>query len=95
MAVAWMYLNPLVAMDGPIENVLEMVNNIRASFSKFIYDADWMDTATKIATLEKNKKMTSQVGYPKWLFDEGELDEYYAGVLKLIFFNIALIIYFL
>ena len=41
---------------------------------------DWMDQRTKQATLEKNRKMESQIGFPDWLFTENELDEYYENV---------------
>ncbi|XP_024945787.1 neprilysin-1 isoform X2 [Cephus cinctus] len=79
MAVSWLFVDPDFHKEkGP--KVREMVEDIRESFASLVISTDWMDRSTKIATLEKNKKMASVIGYPNWLFEEGEIDEYYEGI---------------
>lgn len=80
MAVAWLYASPMFLEDGSSDKVFEMLENIKLSFSEFVLDIDWMDDKTKIATLEKNRKMQSLIGYPDWLYDDTEIDTYYDGV---------------
>ncbi|XP_011499234.1 PREDICTED: neprilysin-1 [Ceratosolen solmsi marchali] len=80
MAVSWLYVNPSFTSDGSIDQVSEMLENIKLSFSKFVLGVDWMDDQTKIKTLEKNRKMKSLIGFPKWLFQTGELDIFYKGI---------------
>lgn len=62
------------------KKVLEMLDNIKQAFASMVLRTDWMDQRTKQATLEKNRKMESQIGFPDWLFTENELDEYYENV---------------
>ena len=79
MAVSWLFVDPHFHEEiGP--KVTEMLEDIRAAFAAMVVDSDWMDEATKFATLKKNKKMSSVIGHPTWLFEEGEIDEYYEGV---------------
>lgn len=79
MAVSWLFVDPnFHETIGP--NVVEMLDDIRAAFADLVWQADWMDSRTKMATLEKSKKMASVIGHPHWLFEEGQLDEYYEGV---------------
>lgn len=80
MAIAWLFVSPSFLSDGTSDKVHEMLENIKESFSKFVISIDWMDAETKIATLNKNRKMKSLIGFPDWLFEDGELDSYYEGV---------------
>ncbi|XP_001605702.1 endothelin-converting enzyme homolog isoform X1 [Nasonia vitripennis] len=80
MAVAWLFVNPSFIDDGLSDKVSEMLENIKLSFSTFVTSIDWMDGRTKIATMEKNRRMKSLIGFPEWLFQEGELDSYYEGL---------------
>ncbi|XP_058792667.1 endothelin-converting enzyme homolog isoform X2 [Phymastichus coffea] len=80
MAVAWMYVNSSFADDGLNHKVSEMIENIKSAFTNFVYNIEWMDQSTKLATLEKNRRMKSLIGYPYWLFEDGTLDEYYDGI---------------
>lgn len=57
-----------------------MINNIRWAFEKLIERLDWMDKPTKSATLEKVEAMRSFIGYPEWLAEPRQLEEYYSGV---------------
>ena len=80
-----MFVNPSFIADGSSDKVEEMLENIKSSFSNFVLDIDWMDGQTKVATLEKNRRMKSLIGFPDWLFEEGELDSYYEGVIVFIY----------
>lgn len=82
MAVAWLFVNPSFIDDGLSDKVSEMLENIKLSFSTFVTSINWMDGRTKIATLEKNRRMKSLIGFPDWLFQHGELDSYYEGVSR-------------
>ncbi|CAB0041351.1 unnamed protein product [Trichogramma brassicae] len=81
MAVAWLVVEPAFARDGSRDRVAEMLDNIKRAFMDFVLeDIEWMDGPTKVATLEKNRKMKSLIGFPDWLFEDGRLDEYYDGI---------------
>lgn len=79
MAVSWLFVDPTFHSNKARE-VMEMLENIREAFALLVVKMDWMDQPTKMATLEKNRKMTSGIGFPEWLFDEKKLNEYYEGV---------------
>ncbi|KAJ8680665.1 hypothetical protein QAD02_016452 [Eretmocerus hayati] len=80
MAVAWLFVKPSFMSDGSRDNVQEMLDLIKESFSKYVAHLDWMDKLTKNVTVDKNNKMKSLIGYPKWLFNETKLDSYYDGI---------------
>lgn len=79
MAVSWLFVDPLFH-DETDQKVLEMVQYIKQSFHSMVYNSDWMDKRTKLATYGKIKQMTSVTGYPNWLFDEEEINNYYKDV---------------
>ncbi|XP_014467305.1 PREDICTED: neprilysin-11 isoform X1 [Dinoponera quadriceps] len=79
MAVSWLFIDPTFH-NNKARKVHEMLEDIREAFVSLIGETDWMDLQTKVATLEKSKKMTSEIGYPEWLFDEKKLNEYYEGI---------------
>lgn len=79
MAVSWLFVDSTFHEDKG-KKVLEMLDNIKQAFASMVLRTDWMDQRTKQATLEKNRKMESQIGFPDWLFTENELDEYYENV---------------
>ena len=58
----------------------EMVELIRAEFSKMLDELDWMDSETKEKAHTKLEKMASYMAYPKELLDNDLLNEYYAGL---------------
>ena len=84
MAVARLYVDPSFYENGQFDKVNEMISNIRKSFSKIVQEANWMDEITKLATLEKEKKMSALIGYPKWLFNDDLLNEYNSGVIFIL-----------
>ncbi|KZC06063.1 PREDICTED: neprilysin-2 [Dufourea novaeangliae] len=79
MAVSWLYVDPSFH-EAEGKKVFEMLDDIKEAFASMVSRTDWMDGKTKTATLEKNRKMDSQIGFPDWLFDEDVLNEYYEGI---------------
>ncbi|XP_050462016.1 endothelin-converting enzyme homolog [Cataglyphis hispanica] len=79
MAVSWLFVDPTFHSNKG-RKVMEMLEDIKEAFASLVVKMDWMDQSTKIATLEKNRKMRSGIGFPEWLFDEKQLDEYYEGI---------------
>jgi len=79
MAVSRLFVEPTFH-DNEAPKVQEMLDNIREAFTSLVVEADWMDQSTKAATLEKNRKMGSKIGFPKWLFNEDEFNRYHEGV---------------
>lgn len=79
MAVSWLFVEPSFQEDKG-KKVSEMLDDIKEAFASLVSRTDWMDRQTKTATLEKNRKMESQIGFPDWLFHEDILNEYYEGV---------------
>jgi hypothetical protein len=59
-----------------------MIADIQWAFSTLVRSADWMDEDTKVATLDKAAAVKLYVGFPEWLLDKDQLQEYYEGVSK-------------
>ncbi|XP_033298235.1 neprilysin-4 isoform X1 [Bombus bifarius] len=79
MAVSWLFVDPSFH-ENKGKKVFEMLDDIKQAFASMVSRTDWMDRQTKMATIEKNRKMESQIGFPDWLFDEKVLNEYYEGI---------------
>lgn len=77
--MSWLFIDPTFH-NNQARKVLEMMENIQEAFDSLVAKTDWMDKQTKSATLEKNKKMSSDIGFPDWLFNEKKLNKYYKGV---------------
>jgi predicted metalloendopeptidase len=60
-----------------------MLADIQWAFSSLVHSADWMDEDTKVATLDKAAAVKQFVGFPEWLLDSGQLEDYYEGVSTL------------
>jgi predicted metalloendopeptidase len=41
----------------------------------------WMDDETRLAAVSKIQKLRVNVAYPKWIFEDRLLNEYYEGLL--------------
>ncbi|XP_058446017.1 uncharacterized protein LOC131427110 [Malaya genurostris] len=54
-----------------------MLQYIQDAFERLVRDTTWMDWKTKQSTLEKSKAMRSLIGFPEWILQEKELEEYY------------------
>lgn len=77
--MSWLFIDPTFH-SNKARKVLEMLEDIREAFVSLVGKTDWMDSQTKVVTLEKSRKMTSEIGFPDWLFDKKKLNEYYEGV---------------
>lgn len=58
-----------------------MMDNIYWAFEKTVKELKWMDAITKDRTILKARKMKTLVGYPEFVQNPAELDDYYYGVL--------------
>lgn len=79
MAVSWLFVDRKFH-SNEIFKVMEMLEDIKGAFASLVLKTDWMDQSTKTATLYKSQKMNSEIGFPKWLFNEGKLNEYYKSI---------------
>ncbi|XP_018361879.1 PREDICTED: endothelin-converting enzyme 1-like [Trachymyrmex cornetzi] len=79
MAVSWLIVDPTFH-ENKVNKVQEILEDIREAFGSFVAKTDWMDQLTKMATIEKSKKMEYAIGFPTWLFNEEKLNEYYKGI---------------
>jgi len=59
-----------------------MLSDINSAFRQLVSAVDWMDSITKLATLDKASAVSSNIGYPEWLLQPGELDNFYQRVSK-------------
>ena len=57
-----------------------LVDNLRLAFEDLLSESVWMDAETQVLAKEKAELMVQLVGYPDWLQDNAELDNYYAYV---------------
>lgn len=62
-----------------------MMKNIHWSFKKIVDELNWMDDATKILTLKKAERTRTFVGFPEFIKDPIDLDNYYADVYRTFF----------
>lgn len=60
--------------------ISEMVNNIQLAFLEEIDNLEWMDEQTRRRSLKKLKAMKKRIGYPEWMNNPEEYDEYYSNV---------------
>lgn len=60
------------------------MNNIHKAFEKIVNELNWMDNITKTRTLNKAKQMRTLIGFPEFITDQIELDNYYADVIRII-----------
>ncbi|XP_037943545.1 neprilysin-3-like [Teleopsis dalmanni] len=63
-----------------LPKVENMLKDIRLAFEKLVRSTNWMDAETKRQTLQKSAEMKSFIGFPDWLTNATELNEYYEGV---------------
>ncbi len=58
-----------------------MVANIQNEFKKILNEVDWMDKKSKENALEKADAIDIKIGYPEWILNDTELNDYYKNVL--------------
>ncbi len=63
-----------------IGQVHEMLADVKSVFQEMVTRLDWMDAPTKAATLDKVRAMRSFIGFPEWLLNVTQLNNYYDGV---------------
>ncbi|KAI1693996.1 peptidase family m13 domain-containing protein [Ditylenchus destructor] len=59
---------------------LEMIEDLRESFRIMLNKNDWMMEETKVYALEKANEMLSLIGFPDFIYNDTQLDEYYGNV---------------
>lgn len=68
-----------VDFDEATKNtVKDMTRRIRAAFTNNLKTADWMDESTKESAKEKVNAMAEDIGYPPFIKNDAELDQYYS-----------------
>lgn len=79
MAVSYALTNDSNDAQEKLSRARHMLNDIRRSFNKLVWQTSWMDEQTKLETLKKSAAMQSFIGYPEWLTNKTILDESYRG----------------
>ncbi len=69
-----------------LQQIKVMIANLKRAFKSLVNETSWMDSATKSIAIEKVDAMIDFVGYPQWIKNITELEDYYQGVL---FFPVA------
>lgn len=59
------------------EVVIDLVEDVRNAFIDILGEATWMDAETREKAINKAKNIVAHVGYPKELYENDELNEYY------------------
>lgn len=70
----------LVDMESIYNNTkmaAEMIDNIHWAFEKIVKELNWMDDTTKKRTLYKAEQMRTFIGFPEFINDAHQLDDYY------------------
>ncbi|VDM52438.1 unnamed protein product [Angiostrongylus costaricensis] len=57
---------------------LEMVNHIQEAFHDMLVENDWIDSSTKASALDKARKIQRVIGYPDFILDDKELEDYHS-----------------
>uniref|UniRef100_A0A914I7Z3 Uncharacterized protein n=2 Tax=Globodera TaxID=31242 RepID=A0A914I7Z3_GLORO len=56
---------------------LEMIEDLRGAFQQMLAANDWMDTETRDFSIQKAEQMINLIGFPDFLFNDTQLDDYY------------------
>uniref|UniRef100_A0A915PHV0 Uncharacterized protein n=1 Tax=Setaria digitata TaxID=48799 RepID=A0A915PHV0_9BILA len=56
---------------------LEMVNHLKDAFEEMLEEYDWMKKSTREIALKKTTEMLSLIGYPEFIRNTSDLDNYY------------------
>ncbi|XP_061706650.1 neprilysin-4-like [Cydia pomonella] len=59
------------------QKAIEMVEDVRSAFAAAVKELDWMDTTTRLKTLNKLSAIRNFVGFPAWLLTHEQLDKHY------------------
>jgi len=55
-----------------------MVEDLRSAFKELVEETDWMDSETQDKAKAKADMMLQLIGYPDWLVDTDQVDEYFS-----------------
>jgi len=76
--------------QSAIDDVTELVQQIRGSYVDMINNSEWMDDATKVNAVKKAENMVDQIGFPGDLLTEDlypnvdiNEDEFFQNVLRI------------
>jgi len=61
-----------------------MVKDLKESFRALVKESDWLDDITKNLSLHKLNAIIENVGYPEWMLNNEDLDDFYSLVKNLI-----------
>ncbi|XP_063635712.1 neprilysin-4-like isoform X1 [Cydia splendana] len=59
------------------QKAIEMVEDVRSAFAAAVKELDWMDSTTRLKTLNKLSAIRNFVGFPAWLLTHEQLDKHY------------------
>ncbi|XP_075972535.1 endothelin-converting enzyme 1-like isoform X1 [Anticarsia gemmatalis] len=59
------------------QKAIEMIEDVRSAFADAVQELDWMDSTTRLKTLNKLKAIRNFVGFPAWLLTHEQLDKHY------------------
>ncbi|XP_060862387.1 neprilysin-1-like isoform X2 [Metopolophium dirhodum] len=76
MAVSRLLLE-IEPLHNNMKMVAEMIKYIHWAFEKIVKELDWMDDTTKNRTLNKAQQMQTLIGFPEFINDSYQLDDYY------------------
>lgn len=57
-----------------------MIEDVREAFAAAVDQLDWMDSTTRLKTLNKLRAIRNFVGFPSWLLTTDQLDKHYKHV---------------
>ncbi|XP_025196930.1 membrane metallo-endopeptidase-like 1 isoform X2 [Melanaphis sacchari] len=79
MAVARLLLDTETIYNNS-KMAVEMIENIHWAFEKIVKELNWMDDTTKKRTLYKAEQMRTFIGFPEFITDPHDLDQYYYDI---------------
>ena len=78
-----MYIRKYITLKEKVK-VEDMMNYyIRPAFGSMLENNEWMDDRTKARALKKFRKMKSNIGYPREMSRQSEVESYYQPIGKL------------
>lgn len=75
-----LYVNEYFSEEDK-ENIEMIYKKIIDTFRMRLPSADWMDSETRSRALEKVNGLMHKIGYPDWILDSVQLDNYYKNLM--------------
>uniref|UniRef100_T1JLU6 Peptidase M13 N-terminal domain-containing protein n=1 Tax=Strigamia maritima TaxID=126957 RepID=T1JLU6_STRMM len=73
----WRIFADHVLPNETIQYAQELTSNLHQTYRETIENSEWLDLKTKDNALKKLNAMIKLVGYPEWVSDNTQLNEYY------------------